>query len=58
MAGVGRRGFAAVAHAAMFAIAHPSHLRSPAAPPPAPRVTASSPGPASSPPRGMSSFFH
>lgn len=52
MAGVGRRGFAAVAHAAMFAIHHPSHLHSPTAPSPATWV------PASSPPQGMSSFVH
>lgn len=52
MAGVGRRGFAAVAHAAMFAIHHPSHLHSPTAPSPATWVSASSP------PQGMSSFIH
>jgi hypothetical protein len=55
MAGVGRRGFAAVAHAAMFAVHHPSHLHSPTAPSPA--SWASPPGPASSPPQGMSSFI-
>jgi hypothetical protein len=51
MAGVGRRGFAAVARAAMFATSHMPPVHSPTAPMPAPRV------PASSPPRGMSSFI-
>lgn len=54
MAGVGRRGFAAVARAAMFATSHMPPVHSPtptAAPMPAPWV------PASSPPRGMSSFI-
>lgn len=48
MAGVGRRGFAAVARAAMFATSHMHPVHSPM---PAPWV------PASSPPRGMSSFI-
>ena len=48
MAGVGRRGFAAVARAAMFATSHMHQVHSPM---PAPWV------PASSPPRGMSSFI-
>ena len=53
MAGVGRRGFAAVARAAMFATSHmpPVHSPTPTAPISAPWV------PASSPPRGMSSFI-
>jgi hypothetical protein len=52
MAGVGRRGFAAVAHAAMFATSRASDSDSPTA-------TAPLPGswvPVSSPPQGMSPF--
>lgn len=51
MAGVGRRGFAAVARAAMFATSHMPPVHSPPAPTTAPWV------PTSSPPRGMSSFI-
>jgi hypothetical protein len=43
MAGVGRRGFAAVAHAAMFATSPTSRPHQPTAELPAPWVPASSP---------------
>lgn len=45
MAGVGRRGFAAAARAAMFAASTPSSMRSPTSPPPAPWNPTSSPPP-------------
>jgi hypothetical protein len=71
MAGVGRRGFAAVARAAMFASPPTSRLHQPTAELPAPWVPASSPPqstdnyrikspplPILEPPSGMSSFIH
>lgn len=71
MAGVGRRGFAAVARAAMFATSPTSRLQQPTAELPAPWVPGSSPPqsvdnyrikspplPILEPPSGMSSFIH
>ena len=71
MAGVGRRGFAAVARAAMFATSPTSRLQQPTAELPAPWVPGSSPPqsvdnyrikspplPTLEPPSGMSSFVH
>ena len=66
MAGVGRRGFAAAAHAAMFTSSPTSHVQRPTADMPAPWVSRSSspqrvntpPSGALDPPTGMSSFIH
>ena len=64
MAGVGRRGFAAAARAAMFAYSPTSRVQRPAADMPAPPTPlSSSPQPTddyrvNTPPNGMSSFIH